>query len=327
MGVVFMAGFDTGATLAALPSVGTALALESPRAGAVGYCTRVTDTKYFQHQPGTPIPQGDWLTFGGWFKVNTASTSVVTIYDSGSALQFNLVQNTSQQMEVRRGSTSVATSTAGTWPTATWTHVQVSVLIADSGGRIVGYLNGTKVVDFTGDTRNGGTGNMATIRVWASGSRSNDVDDFWIDDENAESALRYLVVRTLVPDAAGASTDWTPSTGTNYGCVGDDSDATYVGSMVGGDRDLYGFSALDEPDATVEAVQLVIRGQQVGAGAPTVRAVHRAADTTVSVGTAAAQLPTVDSAVAAFWAVNPATSASWTPSEVDGSQFGFELVE
>lgn len=127
-----------------------------------------------------------------------------------------------------------------------WHRLEAKSLIDNAAGTIEIRVDGVTVYSGTGlDTRDGATttigafgiGGVADNLYWedfiaydSTGSTFND----WVGD------LRYEI---QIPDADGATANWTPSASTNVSCIDDalgahDSDTTYISSATT-DQDNY----------------------------------------------------------------------------------------
>lgn len=230
------------------------------------------------------------------------------------------------------GGTTLATSTA-TVSNARWRYLEMSGTIADSGGRAIVKLDGVTVIDFTGDTKNGGTNTtIDTVKFGASNNNSNAPitwDDVYICDDTGLTNNTFLGdvrVQTLLPTGAGASTQFTPSVGFNWDNVNDAPyvSTTYNSDSVSGHRDTYAMGDLLSGTGTIFGVQDVILALKSDAGAASIKAALKSGatvyyDATINLGTSLA-------GSSAIREVDPATSAAWTPTNVNALEFGAEVV-
>lgn len=161
-----------------------------------------------------------------------------------------IVKNATRNIEIQRGSTTVATS-AGSLPNTAPFHLQVAATVADAGGTVSVLVDGAAFVSFSGDTRNGGTGVINNFEYEAGNSNSF-VTDIWINDSSGsvnnglEGALRIWAERMDAEGASGVTA--TPSAGTDNSDMIDDptgahdDDATYIEWSAAG-ADYYALSA------------------------------------------------------------------------------------
>lgn len=253
---------------------------------------------------------------------------------SGSVAHLTVKTNqTSGTLSVRRNTTTLGTTTEAV-TAGVYYYLEFKWSIHDSTGSYELRLNGTTVLSGSSvDTRNGGSGIWDTIMLSSIGTGtgvSTSFDDFVVWDTTGSAPYNDFLgpvrVKTIFPDGAGASSDFTPSAGSNYQNVDEasqDGDTTYNSESTPGDHDTYTFGAVGLT-GTVLGVQTNLWVRSDGAGSETIRPKIRigATDyngTTVGVSTDYANKPEV-------FQVSPATSTAWTVTEIDGAEFGIELV-
>lgn len=210
-------------------------------------------------------------------------------------------------------------------------YVEVEWTIADTGGIAKVRLNGTEVISYSGDTRNGGTATSIDTVLWgANGGINTYFDDWYIcDDQGAAPRNTFLGdvrVLPLRPSAAGANTAFTPDSGANYARVNEVpwSAANYVAAAAPG-KDTYAMSDLPtSPAPLVHGVKVGAIVKNPDGGGPGVRNLARVGSTDYAGSTVVAG-PS-DALVATLWANNPATSAAWTAAEVNAFEAGVERV-
>lgn len=216
---------------------------------------------------------------------------------------------------------------AYTYEQLNWWFLQIYIYIHDSSGRFVLKINGTTELDFTGDTRNGGTGVINEIDVgyydYASSYPNCYIDDLVVDDADYPGDTR---IYGISPDGAGNSASWTPSAGNNYECVDEvpPSDADYVETNNNDQTDTH--SMADMPSVyEVKSVQVHTRAQTTGAPTPQNIALVCRPPTggTDYVGSDQA-VGTAWKGFSELWENNPYTSSPWTESEVNGMEAGIK---
>lgn len=241
-----------------------------------------------------------------------------------------------EAFEVRRGSTSVATG-SGTMPADSW-HVlewRIQILTATTGLTEV-WLDGNKIVDFSGDTSNTATLNVQSLRLGMNNSSASSGNNFIAFDDIAINDTLGTVnngrpqdgrVVLLQPTGAGSSAQWVrggTDTGANWSQVSElpPSLAQYVGSATVGNRDLYAFSDLPGGIAiqavnVVEAIAYAVNSDAGGGSiAPTIKsgAVTNEA-TAIGLSTSAAYIQ-------GRWEQNPDGNVAWTPAAVNAIEVG-----
>lgn len=232
------------------------------------------------------------------------------------------------------GGTLLAQSVAGVLD-GYWHSVEISASISTTTGHVVVNVDGTKVIDFTGNTRNGGTvAALDTIKFqvasYISSVSSMVIDDLYICNDTGTTNNTFLGdirVQTMLPNAAGSSTQLTPTGSTNnWQNAGEVpyNDATYNTSAVVGQRDTYGLSDLVAGTDKVYAVQAVTHAQKSDAGAANMKVALKSG---AGVYYGPVQpLGTTDTAYATVFETNPATTAAWTVTDSNGLEAGVEIA-
>lgn len=265
--------------------------------------------------------------------------AVLSLLGAGATVGHLYLRWNGTALELRRGvvgsGTLLATGLVTPPAVSQWKHIQVYAKIDDTVGRCTVKIDDLTVIDFTGDTRNGGA--TADVDQVAIGRLDGGVvcnwDDWWIC--NAAGAAPYngflgvARVRTLSPTGAGTDTGFTPSAGANWQCVDEQpySAADYVTATgaVSGTRDTY--ATADLPGSGVGdilAVQPVIVAKKSGAAAVDLKAVLRSGGTVYKSGALA--VGTTDVTNTWIQTADPATAAAWTISGVNALEVGVEVA-
>lgn len=230
--------------------------------------------------------------------------------------------------------TQIATSAGGVLD-GNWHYIEVYAVIHDTTGRLTVKVDGNTVIDFTGDTRNGGSStNIDAIRFRTGKYVANNnaiisVDDLYICDATGTTNNTFLGdvrVQTMLPNAAGSSTQLTPTgSANNWANVSEVpfNNSTYNTSATLGHIDLYGLSDLAGTTMTIRGLQTVAHMQKSDSGTANARVALKSGasvyyDATRSLGTsplAYTQLRETD----------PATSAAWTVSGANSLEAGMEV--
>lgn len=250
--------------------------------------------------------------------------------DGGSTFH-TLVAMRAGAIEVRLGSSAAApliASGGGGYVSGAWYYLEMYVKIADSGGQVAVKVDGTQVINFTGDTRNGGTDtDIDQIQFQGNGVSC------YLDDYSVYNALGSVNntwpgdrrVITLSPTGAGNSTQMTPSTGSNWQTVDElpVSSTDYVDGDIG-EKDTYALANLPSNVTAVHAVQAAVVAKKTDAGDMSMRPILRSgstdyAGTTTTVGAA-------DAVKFDMWETDPATSAAWLVAAVNAAEVGVEAL-
>jgi hypothetical protein len=209
-------------------------------------------------------------------------------------------------------------------------NFEISATINDTTGNVVVRMNGITVISYTGDTKNAGTNStIDAFGLGANGGMTAIIDDLYICDDSGAAPYNTFLgdvrVQTLVPNGAGSSTQFTPSTGANYTTVDElpYSSTDYVYSNTSGQRDTYTVSDLTGTP-TIYAVQNNVVAKRSDAGAISLRPAIKSG-ASVYYGTTVA-LGTSDGTLTDLRTLDPNTSSTWTVSGVNALESGFEVV-
>lgn len=226
----------------------------------------------------------------------------------------------------RADATSLGSVYAGVI-TNQWLCFETKVVVDDSSGVVQIKVDGDLVLDLSSqDTRNGGSGYVDRV-VWhynSGASRQRYLDDLVIRDDTWPGLGGVLVIPV---DSAGDSTQWTPSTGSNYECV-DEIPATYTDyvSTAGtniGYLDLYNLESLPAGVTNVNGVGVVSLAKLNDTGVGFIRHNMKYSGTTVNGASTA--LSTVDKYPAYYRTTDP-TDSAWTVAAFNALQIGQEVV-
>ncbi len=235
--------------------------------------------------------------------------------------------------------TLIGESDTGVIQATKWNYIEMLVTLSDASGIVECHVNGTEVINETSlDTKNGGT--KTVFDTWGASADQSDIHDPLWDDLYVFNGAGSLnndfvgdsVVEPLNPDGNGNYSDHVGSDGNstdNYLLVDDapnpDDDTTYVEAGTALDKDSYTFENMTaESAATVHGVQISHHVRHTGAGG-TFRALHRRSSTDDFGDTVTpASSFTTERYV---WEEDPqAGPGAWTVTNVDGSEFGQEIV-
>ena len=273
----------------------------------------------------------DTLFVGVRFRMKTlpSSTSVVLEFPSNSASNgFHLRLYMTNTGHLRATRYTTALETAGVALSAnTWYYLEVKVFVDNSVGTFEVRVDGspTPIIDFTGDTMNGGTADMSAVRL-----EGNLVffqyDDFYMADAaDSQDFLGDVAVYTIVADGAGTDADFTPLAGSNHQNVEElpQDNSTYNESDVVDDRDRFTFGNLPADTDAVYAVQVGAYAQKDDAGAREIRLLSHD-------GTTERESAAISPGTDWQWHFDlqedhPSGASAWTESEVNGGQFGYTV--
>jgi hypothetical protein len=266
---------------------------------------------------------------------NISGTSIISFYgDSNSTQHITLTtEATNNYLQVRLGSASgtVLATSATPFPTLNqWRSINMYVKIHDTTGRVVVKVDGVTQIDFTGDTKNGGTNTTIDgIRLAMSSGANRAISDLVVCDGLGTINNTYpgdiSVIRRL-PNANGTYSDFTGSDGNstdNYLLVDDSptDTADYVYAASSGLKDSYGVEDLPLSATSVLGVRAVAKCAKSGAGSAGMSVFVREGSTD-TFG------PDVPLSTSFSWQGDtiretaPSTGVAWTISGVNAMEIG-----
>jgi hypothetical protein len=289
-----------------------------------------------------------------WANLSVASpvTNPILInFSDGSTNHITVTfSNADGSVSARRGAsngTVLGTSATGLVSDKVWAYWEFKVTVDDTNGGVWIRKDGVDVLRLgafavspaTLDTRDGAAAQVTVIR-WASnhlGSGANTniantslgIDDVYICDTSGVAPYNDFLGASrsieLLPNAAGASAQWTPSAGTNHEAVDDpnihDGNTTYVESGTAGHRDLYNLTTATV--SSVLAVKTIAVARRTDAGPTTIELSVRSGSATAD--SAGKTLADTFGEHAETFLINPATSASFVPGDLADLQAGVKV--
>jgi len=296
------------------------------------YAVRIVSTGgYFS--PGA-LTTDATMVVGFAFKIDQFPPSdmvFLSLYD-GVTLGVNFKLTTAGEIGVYRGVTLLGTTTGASLGVGPWRYIEVKVVCSDTGSVIVRVDEGVKLTLSSVDTKAGSNSYHTTFRFLGT---SNNVlttphfDDMYCCDGSGSANNDFLGNTRVVairPDAAGDSTQLTPSAGANYECVDEelcDDDTTYVESLTVGHKDLYGTDAA--LTGVILGVQVNTDCRETDASSFDLKTVCKS-DTTEDADAGQAIGSTDYVTKTRVLEEDPHTSAAWVAADVNAAQFGLEVA-
>lgn len=252
-------------------------------------------------------------------------------FGDGGTITHVVVGMKQNAVEARLVSTAgtLLASGAGAFMSNAWYYIEIYVKVADSGGRVKVVIDGVTLIDFTGDTRNGGTSTNIDRVVFQANGVNCDIDDLYINNGLGSvnnGLLGDKRVHTLPVMSGGASTQMTPTgSGSNWVNIDETPySTTDYNQGASGQKDTYGITDLPATATAISAVQVRSVMKKTDAGVMQARNVVRSASTDYA-GTTRS-LGASDGTYIDIWETDPATSAAWTVAGVNGVQAGVEAL-
>lgn len=224
---------------------------------------------------GGVLSAGGWAHVAFWMNFNDMPNADQFIFSFGTNLQASssvnagyLALDNNGALRVRQhGGTTVitgGTSANGVIIINQWHHVEMAAKwnTAANGGKVKVWVDGTLVIDTSGDAVTGTVpSTITTVRFeFGTGSSAGWVDDVVVWDETGTDFVHQQIgphrIEELTPDA-NDSVQFTPSAGSNFQNVDDptfvDTDTTYNDGNVIGDVDVFTLSDLSSVPVQVFA--------------------------------------------------------------------------
>lgn len=273
---------------------------------------------------------------------SNGTQGIFSIAASGTA-QITVCINSDLTVSVRRGSntgTVLGTSGATSISVGSFFQMEFKCLLSTTVGTYDVKLNGGSSILSGSGANTAGSGGTTWNQLWLGdiAATTGNVNvgtrtycDLYVSDQSGSAPYNdYLGdcrVDVTRPTGAGATTNFTPSTGSNYQNVDDaqaNGDTDYNSSANAGDIDTFAWDDLPVVGGTILALQSCLYIRKEDAGAATVAPVVRRSGTNY-VGTAVA--PSTSYGIfTEVQTADPSTSAAWTESNFNGAEFGYKKV-
>jgi hypothetical protein len=270
-------------------------------------------------------------------RFGTAPSSIEDVFEvrEGTTVHVALSLNSSRQLVVRRGTTTLATGTT-VLALNNWYYLELKTAIHDTTGTYEVRIDGVSEAALTAtgvDTNNAGTSTWNNVLLYGAGA-SVYYDDFYVCDGSGAAPrntfLGAVKVETLYPQtdavAAGSNAGLTPSTGTDHGALVDENPANtsdYNSSPTVGLKDTYNYPSLTLT-GTILGIQTNLYVAKSDAAVRQVCAVVRAGG--VDYDGATVSPLTTFSYFSEVRAQNPNTSVDWTSSDIATLQAGMKVT-
>lgn len=262
---------------------------------------------------------------------NAYANSPLTLWTDNGVTSHLRLKYWGGTMYLNRGTTEIAT--APMFGIGEDHYVELSGTIHDSTGHAVVKVDGVTVIDFTGDTRNGGT--LTDIDAVSFGPQYQSttvISDIYICNSAGSAPTNTFLgdvsVEMLSPSGNGNSSVLVGSDADstdNYLLVDEipPSSADYVESGTQGDKDTYVMGNITGTPTTIFGVQISSYAAKTDSGAKFSRPVVRSG-TTDYVGSSKT-LSTGYLARQDVWETDPDTAAAWIEAGVNAAEIGFEV--
>lgn len=219
-----------------------------------------------------------------------------------------------------------------------WHYVETQVKIADAGGSVEVRLDGSAVLTYAGDTRNGGAGIVSAIGIIGNNFSAHNCtfDDVYMLNEQGPAPWNTFLGDTrcypLYPMGNGFYAMLVGSDGNSVDnwLLVDETGAPvttdYLQSVTPGDKDSFLLQDLSSFQSlgTISAVETRLHAAKSETGTKRMRAFFRQGGAD-QVGADHVVAWLTYSTYRDIFQVNPATAAAWTIAEVDAVELGAEV--
>jgi len=251
----------------------------------------------------------------------------LAILDNIGTVQLYLRWNASKQIELRRGDNTLLATGTKILQNNSWYYVEFLATIDDVLGSASLQIDGAPQFSIGPvDTRNGGNATMGGF-ILRGDSGSTYWSDLFVAD--AGPLVGEQRVLLLTPNADGAASAWTPSTGVALWSLVDEippnGDTDYISSATPGQEALFAFTDLPYTPANVYGVQTSLYARKDDAGVREIAALVRSGGTT-NIGATQALSSSYLDIYLRVDSVNPITTAAWTPAEVNALEAGVRCI-
>ena len=254
---------------------------------------------------------------------DSGGSSRIYFQNSGDE-QIYIQYNVGNPLKVRKGYTTIATGIKTIPPLQTHL-IEIYVFISDSSGRVIVKVNGITDIDFIGDTQSISGNSLINQIKFYSDILETYWDDIIIDDSNWIGETRIM---GLSPTDAGATTQWTPSTGSNWQNVdekpADDADYNSVNEVDKIDTfTIEDMSSINGIVNNIKCIQVQARASKDGTPTP------QNLNLVVRIGgsnyfSADKEVPTDFETLYNIWEKNPNSGVDWTESGINAMEIGYK---
>jgi hypothetical protein len=247
------------------------------------------------------------------------------ILETGSLVTVSLDASDQFEIDNNIGADSISSLTA---IADTWYYIELKMVGSpiEDDQLIELYVDGVLVTSVSG------TGTFTSGPPRISGMRLTNgyYDDLYFLDGSGTTnndVLGPRIIETLYPDGTSTGNFTATGAGTNHGAVNEtpaDDDTSYVSSSTSTNQDIYTFDNMSTTLGQVNGVQMTTHARKDNPGSRTYQHIYKdgVPETNgATIYTSGSYQHNVE-----MQEQNPNTSADWTISEVNSSEFGYEVL-
>jgi len=323
MARVFIDGFESGSYDLWSDAYGASI-ISAPAGFDGAYCLELGN-EYARITKALAEAAEYWFAFR--YKATHGYSDYLIKFLDASGTILGCVHGGAGRVQVRRGSGGYQGTLLATGPTVLlWEvhRIEVHYKPHATAGIFQVKVDGVLEIDFTGNT--GTTANIGQFQLGDSvaqfhckGQWDNIIvdDAEWVGDSSIQARM---------PNGAGDSAQWTPSTGANYACVDEKppSDTDYNKTNVADKLDTFAVPGLTGSPVQVKAV--AVQARCLLEGVPTPTKLKMAVRTASTNYVGADLVPPIGMLFSrqTIWQNNPNTSNPWQPN--DALEIGYKSV-
>jgi hypothetical protein len=283
-------------------------------------------------------PSGPTVISGLAYKFTSLTQRSFIGVTNGATPQMALVINIDGTISAYRG-LDIPASASGTLlgtsvvalSSGIYYFLEMKFTLDDVAGVVEVRVDGVPILTLTGvDTNNAGSNAWNVFKVGSSSTHVFQIDDLYVLDGSGAAPLNTFLgdcrVDARYPTAEGASSAWTPLSGTDNALMVDetapDDDTTYNSTSTVGATDTHVVQDAPVPGAVLYAVQLNISHKKSDTGACSLAPVVRHAGVD-QVGTGF-NPGTSYLYTCIPYGTNPGTGVAWTEAGFNAAEFGYK---
>lgn len=300
-------------------AVNTIVSTDYARTGTYSFliANNRTVTKLIPSSSTVYIKTAVFLKNSGYY------TRIYFYNEVDGAIQHVYLEISPTLIKVYRGTTEIDSAANPYSFYYNWVVIEAKVTINDSTGIVQVKINGDLLIDFTGDTRNGGT--IQEIDKIGLFSTQCYYDDIVVRDDDWPGRGGIYV---LSPNAGSTNENWTASAGNPEECVDElpvsYSDYIYTDGTVDNTEHLFGLTNLAITPSEINAVGVFCNIMSPEPTSSYLRTLLKSG-TTTDVGSSVG-VDTSSIWISSFYAINPDDSAAWEKADIDALEIGVETV-
>lgn len=241
--------------------------------------------------------------------------------------QFGIGVSNIGEIRLYRGNTIVANSAPNLIKTNDWHYIEMEYVGNTNNGRASLYLDGAKVVEFTGNTQNQAPFGFNGVQFSGGNSNGYLADDFYVIDQATRIGERRIDTLRPNGDVAGNSFKSSDNGTTNFIMLNEQlvEPSTFVTANTVNAKDLYNFDNLTTVPTAIDAVQLSVWAQKTDSDTRQLATIFKSG--TFETTGPDINLPSNHIDIFRIEQLDPATQADWTAAGVNALQAGFKITK